>query len=446
MVPKLFGRGRSFKKLAAYLLHDPDKANTAERVEWVHMLNLAADTPALAVDEMLWTARAANELKRQAGARTSGRQSDRPVKHFTLAWHPSETPSKDDMIKAVVSYLEHMGWNQHQAIIVGHNDKRHSHLHVMLNAVHPETGRTLVESYEKRWTQRWAEQYEREHGKIFCEERLKPVSERAKSATRDLWEQQKRAEYVAVRHEYASIVKEFDYFKRGDTTLRNSKEWKLLKAAQRKERESYFLQGREVFKSARNEAYRAVKAEYRPQWKKYFKAQKITRGEANRKVLVDWKKDLIAKQRAALKQKQEQLFRDVLKIRKHEYGLVLRKQVLERDGLKQRQAGGERSYGLLDAPRATSELQRTYELAKQEVGDRQERSKETRAPKPNYKRQVSARTPWPVPRPRPARRESSAAPDEVIRKAQQAADAREQQVEKLLQQWGETRGRTRSRD
>lgn len=33
MVPKLFPAGKSFKKLAAYLLHDPDKAKTSDRLK-----------------------------------------------------------------------------------------------------------------------------------------------------------------------------------------------------------------------------------------------------------------------------------------------------------------------------------------------------------------------------------------------------------------------------
>src|ERR1700754_1422052 len=115
MVPKLRPSGKSFKSLALYLLHDPAKAKTSERVGWTHTLNMAADSPSLAVDEMLWTLRAAEDLKRQAGVRAGGRHLKNPVKHFALNWHRSETPTREHMIATVESFLGHMGWKDHQA-------------------------------------------------------------------------------------------------------------------------------------------------------------------------------------------------------------------------------------------------------------------------------------------------------------------------------------------
>src|SRR5262249_40864082 len=155
VVPKLFAAGKSFKKLAAYLLHDADKAKTSERVAWTHTLYMASDTPALAVDEMLWTTRAAEDLKREAGIRAGGRPLENPVRHFSLNWHPSETPSREHMTQTVESFLAHMKWDEHQALIVCHTD-RQPHVHVMLCGVHPETGKALDTSFEKRRAQEWA--------------------------------------------------------------------------------------------------------------------------------------------------------------------------------------------------------------------------------------------------------------------------------------------------
>ena len=36
MVPKIHARGRSFKGAAAYLLHDKNRAKSADRVAWNH--------------------------------------------------------------------------------------------------------------------------------------------------------------------------------------------------------------------------------------------------------------------------------------------------------------------------------------------------------------------------------------------------------------------------
>ena len=82
MTPKIHARGGSFKGLATYLMHDP-KAETAERVDWTHTLNLANDHIPSAVSEMLWTARYAEVLKQQAGIRAGGRTTENPVKHFS---------------------------------------------------------------------------------------------------------------------------------------------------------------------------------------------------------------------------------------------------------------------------------------------------------------------------------------------------------------------------
>src|SRR4051794_37808485 len=111
LVPKGGKPGKSFKGLAGYLMHDLEKAQTADRVAWTHTLNLANDDIGSAVDEMIWTFRAADRLKREAGVRAGGRPLDNPVKHWSLNWHKSEDPSRDHMIETVRDFLDHMGWS-----------------------------------------------------------------------------------------------------------------------------------------------------------------------------------------------------------------------------------------------------------------------------------------------------------------------------------------------
>ncbi len=94
MVPKVSRSGKSFVKLSLYLLHGKDKASTAERVRWTHTLNLASDDPSLAVDEMLWTYRAADNLQRMNGIRGGGSPLANTVRNYSLNWHPSEQPSQ----------------------------------------------------------------------------------------------------------------------------------------------------------------------------------------------------------------------------------------------------------------------------------------------------------------------------------------------------------------
>lgn len=149
MIPKLLSSGKSFKGCAQYLTHDP-KAETARRVAWTHTLNCANDHVLSAVDEMLWTFRDAELLKEEAGVRAGGRPLENPVKHFSLNWHPSQDPTREEMIAATEDFLKHMGWSERQALLVAHQDKEHDHAHVMLSRIHPEHGKALDDGFEKR--------------------------------------------------------------------------------------------------------------------------------------------------------------------------------------------------------------------------------------------------------------------------------------------------------
>lgn len=198
MIVKILSRGKSFKGLATYLTHDP-KAQTEERVGWTHTLNLAHDHVPSAVDEMLWTSRNAELLKQEAGLRAGGRATENTVKHVSLNWAPDETPSREHMIEATEAFLRHMKWDEHQALLVAHEDKAYAHVHVMLNTVHPETGLKLDDNFEKRRAQAWALDYEREQGRIHCAQRLDNAAAREDAPTRPAWMafQEKQLEFEA---------------------------------------------------------------------------------------------------------------------------------------------------------------------------------------------------------------------------------------------------------
>src|SRR5689334_10501584 len=119
MVPRFAKPGRSFKGVMLYLAHDPEHAATSARVAWTHTLNLANDDIEVAMAEMATTAANAGVLKAEHGV--GGRKVERPVKHFSLNWHPSEAPDPAEMLAAAQSFLKHMGWEEHQAIIIAHN-------------------------------------------------------------------------------------------------------------------------------------------------------------------------------------------------------------------------------------------------------------------------------------------------------------------------------------
>jgi hypothetical protein len=71
-----------------------------------------------------------------------------------------------------------------QTVIVEHTDTDHPHVHIMVNLVHPETGKQANPFRDKQKAQAWARGYERQRGEIFCHDREAKYAEldRARSS------------------------------------------------------------------------------------------------------------------------------------------------------------------------------------------------------------------------------------------------------------------------
>ena len=82
------------------------------------------------------------------------------------------------MLAAARESLKVLGIEDRQTLIVCHNDEPHPHIHVIVNRVSPADGRLSSTSQEKLKLSRWAEDWERRHGKIFCEQRVANNAER----------------------------------------------------------------------------------------------------------------------------------------------------------------------------------------------------------------------------------------------------------------------------
>lgn len=173
MIPKLM-KGRSFKGAANYLLHDTHDHGTSERVTWTATRNLITENPHTAWKVMAATAMNADQLKAEAGIKSTGRKVQHSVLHLVLSWHPeeSDTLTRDEMRAAAESAIQVLGGAGRQALIIGHNDSPHPHVHVLLNRHCPETGLILASSKEKLKLSQWAQSYEQQRGKIYCEERV----------------------------------------------------------------------------------------------------------------------------------------------------------------------------------------------------------------------------------------------------------------------------------
>jgi hypothetical protein len=188
MVPNISRNGRSFRGAGAYHLHDKPNAasarpRTSERVAFTAARNLANSDPRAALDEMWRTAKDAAHLKARSGLAPTGRKNDAPVKTVSLAWAPGEVPTKEAMCRAADGFLKAMGWSEHQALYVAHNDTRHPHLHVIVNRVHPESGRTLGDWQERKRAQTWAHAYEKARGAVLCPARAEPNDPRDRAPT-----------------------------------------------------------------------------------------------------------------------------------------------------------------------------------------------------------------------------------------------------------------------
>lgn len=134
----------SFSKLSGYL------GGGEERVGWVETRNVFAEDVPGAVAEM----------SEQAGLSA---QTQKPVYHLTISFDPSDNPTEAEVRGAVDRTLRDVGLEHHQALVVRHVDREHTHVHVMVNRVGPD-GRAWSTSHDLRRLRASVERQERELG------------------------------------------------------------------------------------------------------------------------------------------------------------------------------------------------------------------------------------------------------------------------------------------
>ncbi len=177
-------RGQSFKGVTAYLLHDK-KADTSERFEWGVVENTYLnnnnngqiqsdyDNIQQASKLMAWTDKNRDFIKLETGGNLSNKPATAGnVYHYSLSWSKDEKPSREHMEETGRAHIKMMGLDEHQYYMVSHSDTDHKHLHIVANLVHPETGYIdeLYKDFDN--SDRWANEYEKEHG-IVSHDRAK---------------------------------------------------------------------------------------------------------------------------------------------------------------------------------------------------------------------------------------------------------------------------------
>jgi hypothetical protein len=157
---KTHGRGTSFKGALDYYLHDKGTKQTADRVGFVHTLNIVTKGPYQAWRDMMVTAESADQLKIESGHRPSTKKNTQPVYCFCLNWHPDDRPSKAHMLETALDAIRMLGAQDRQVVIVEHTDEPHPHVHITINMIHPETGMSLNLRNDEYRLDRWADSYE----------------------------------------------------------------------------------------------------------------------------------------------------------------------------------------------------------------------------------------------------------------------------------------------
>jgi Relaxase/Mobilisation nuclease domain len=277
MIPRI-QTGSSFKGAALYYLHDKrlegeSERLTTDRVAWTYAHNTLEDDPQAVIREMQYTAMHQEMLKYLSGNRTDGRPTKNTVMTVALAWSPDQSPTKEQMIEAGRSYLQHMGWEGHQVLFVGHNDTKHPHFHMIINRVHPETGMTLDDNWSKTRAQRWALSYEREHGRIYCHAREakyeRALARDAPHMNHREWETwQEILKQRGTEPEFREAVQDG--------------EWKALKHGQRQEREGFWKETGRMRQDLRATLRETVREEFAGEWRAYtvHKAERMEQAQA----------------------------------------------------------------------------------------------------------------------------------------------------------------------
>ena len=210
MMPNV-SRGRSFKGVTAYLTHDKRgpgvEAVSSERVGFSQVLNFTAGearNPEEAAHVMAATWRGADALKAAAGIKSTGRKATAaPVWHCSLSWHPTEAPTESEMREAALAALKAAGLELdqgYQTVVIQHTDEPHPHLHIVVNLVHPITGKQTNPHRDLPKLQAWADAYDRGRGHNFAKDRRAKqdaLARREKIPARQIENPRSRTEWQA---------------------------------------------------------------------------------------------------------------------------------------------------------------------------------------------------------------------------------------------------------
>ncbi|MEP2783912.1 MAG: relaxase/mobilization nuclease domain-containing protein [Pseudoruegeria sp.] len=166
-------------------------------------------------------------------------------------------PTKADQLQAVQDTLKRLGVSDRQAVVIGHNDTDHTHVHVMVNRVCPATGKAANMGNDQIKLSEWALQYRKERGEEhFCPQREENQKRRKGEFVKD--GSMSRKEWVAWKKSQSKDI--WDSF-RADRAMAS--------ASRKPQYDALWRQKEERFALRRDE----IKALYKPIWRDVFKRQ-----------------------------------------------------------------------------------------------------------------------------------------------------------------------------
>lgn len=256
----------AFTKAGDYALHDKGQRTMAYRVGFTSILNMEAGTPDQAIDQMT----ASYDRYRAREANKRGRKLTKPVYVYSLAWAPDQTPTQDQMMAAAHSSLKAMRLEGLQTLIVQHTDEPHPHIHVIVNRIEQDGSRARNIAFDHLRFSRWAEQYERDHGGIRCDQRVRNNALRAQGVMVRDTASLTRAEYTAreraEREQAGKERAEQERFRKDAQRQQKADLW----AKQEAEREALAKRTQ-----ARIDADGSkVKKQFQPRWRALYQRQK----------------------------------------------------------------------------------------------------------------------------------------------------------------------------
>ena len=178
---------KTFKGARLYSLRKKpaqDEFTGQAAVAWTYSLNCVHDAPEWVLKEMRYTHLSQPWLKMASRKRVDGRPSEKPLMTVGLAWRPDQRPDKAHMIEAAQEFLDHMGWQDHQVLIMAPEGTERARMHLVINKVHPETGRTLVEARCGNLSLHWDLTFQHDQGQLRCLKRPDKEQDRQKGKDR----------------------------------------------------------------------------------------------------------------------------------------------------------------------------------------------------------------------------------------------------------------------